>query len=91
MADIDVRRDEIYRKEKNDTWDMVELPKDKNAIGLKWVFKIKFAANGILHKHKCSLVAKGYGQQYGIDFEQFSPVTRFETVRLVLGLDAQSQ
>ena len=84
------RRYESYRK--NGTWEMIDLRVDKNAIGLKWIFKIKFVANGIIQKHKAQLVEKGYAQQYGVDFEEtFSPVAQFEIERLALSLAAQLQ
>lgn len=58
-------------------------------IGLKWVFKLKKNANGEVVKHKARLVAKGYVQKKGIDFEEvFAPVTRLDTVRLILALAA---
>lgn len=64
--------------EKNGTWQIMELTNEKNAIGLKWLFKTKFAADSSLQKHKARLVGKGYAQQYDDDFEEtFSPVTRF--------------
>ena len=82
--------EEMKSIEKNRTWEMMELPKGKNAIGLKWVFKTKYTADGSLQKHKYRLVATGYAQQYGVKFEEtFSPIARFETVRLVLAQDAQ--
>ncbi|KAK9118982.1 hypothetical protein Scep_017075 [Stephania cephalantha] len=66
--------EEMKAIEKNETWEITDLPEGKNAIGLKWVFKTKFASDGSILKHKARLVAKGYAQQYGIDYEEtFSP------------------
>lgn len=78
--------------EKNKTWKLTELPSGHMAIGLKWVYKVKRDANGNVTKHKARLVAKGYVQQHDIDYEEiFAPVTRLETVRLLLALAAKNE
>ena len=74
----------------NDTWELVDLPNNHKAIGLKWVYKIKKDAEGKLVKHKARLVAKGYVQEQGVDFEEvFAPVARMESVQLLIALAAQ--
>lgn len=81
--------DEIASIEQNETWILVELPQGAKAIGVKWVFKLKRNADGTINKHKASLVAKGYVQRHGIDFDEvFAPVARIETVRLLINLAA---
>ncbi|KAA0046865.1 putative gag-pol polyprotein, identical [Cucumis melo var. makuwa] len=73
-------KEEMTAIEKNGTWKMVDLPEGKNANGLKWVYKTKFAADGSLEKQKARLVAIGYAHQHDIDFEEtFSPAACFET------------
>jgi len=63
---------EITALEQNRTWDLVHLPQNKSAIGCKWVYKVKFQADGKVERYKARLVAKGYTQ--GIDFfDTFSP------------------
>lgn len=77
---------------KNHTWEVVDFPEGKNVIGLKWVFKTKFQAGGSIQKHKPRLVVRGFAQQEGIDCEEtFSPIARFEIVRMILALAAQKE
>jgi len=81
----DAMAKEIEAIEKNATWSLTTLPAGHKAIGLKWVFKLKKNSAGEVIKHKARLVAKGYVQQEGIDFdEEFAPVDRLDTVRVIL-------
>lgn len=83
--------DEIDSIYKNETWTLVEKPQGAKVIGLKWIFKIKRNADGSINKFKSRLVAKGYVQEHGIDFDEvFAPVARIETIRLLIGLAADS-
>jgi len=54
----------------NVIWELGDLPKDKKAIRCKWVYKVKHNANGSMRRYKTRLVAKGYAQTYGIDYEE---------------------
>mgnify|MGYP004610905809 CR=1 FL=1 len=82
--------EEIRMIEKNKTWKLVDKPQNKEIIGLKWVYKVKYNEDGSIQKYKARLVAKGYSQQPGVDFnETFAPVVRMETIRTVLALAAQ--
>lgn len=58
----DAMQAEIQALEKSDTWDIVPLPKEKTAIGYKWVYKIKRKSDGSIERYKARLVAKGYTQ-----------------------------
>lgn len=81
--------EEIQSIVKNGTWELVDLPRGAKAIGLKWVFKLKRNADGSINKYKARLVAKGYVQEYGVDFDEvFAPVSRMETIRLLISLAA---
>jgi hypothetical protein len=67
-----------------------DLPQGHRAITLKWVYKLKWNEAGEIIKHKARLVARGFVQQEGIDFDEvFAPVARMESVCLLLALAAQ--
>eukprot|EP00253_Pinus_taeda_P003835 PITA_03835 len=77
--------EELDQIEKNDTWELVPRPHDKNVIGTKWIFKNKLNENGEVIRNKARLVCRGYAQQEGIDFEEtFAPIARLEAIRMFL-------
>ncbi|GKV14238.1 hypothetical protein SLEP1_g25140 [Rubroshorea leprosula] len=73
---------EIDALEKNNTWTLETLPPDKRLIGCKWVYKIKYNADGKIERYKARLVTKGFTQVEGIDYhDTFAPVAKLVTVR----------
>jgi hypothetical protein len=79
--------EEIYSIERNNTWDIFDLPEGKKRIGVKWVYKTKLNAEGEVKKYKARLVAQGFSQQLSIDYnETFAPIARIDTVRMALAL-----
>nr|GEV06671.1 putative reverse transcriptase, RNA-dependent DNA polymerase, Gag-polypeptide of LTR copia-type [Tanacetum cinerariifolium] len=78
------KMDALYR---NNTWKLVDLPKGIKVIGSKWVWKIKYKSNREIERNTTRLVAKGYNQMEGIDFDEtFSLVVKIVNVRSLHGL-----
>ena len=83
-------KEELIMIEKNKTWELVDRPNHKKAIGVKWVYRTKLNSDGSVNKYKARLVVKGYAQVFGVDFsETFAPVARLETIRMLMSLAAQ--
>jgi hypothetical protein len=77
--------EELDQIEKNNTWELVPRPADKNVIVSKWVFKNKMNEQGQIGKNKFILVYKGYAQVEGQNFDEtFAPVERLEAIRIFL-------
>ena len=81
--------EELTSLASNGTWELVELPKGRQPITSKWVFKVKYTPSGLVDRFKARLVARGFSQQYGIDYEEtFAPTLRFDSLRMLLAIAA---
>lgn len=84
---VEAMDEEIKSLAKNGTWNLCELPSGRTAIGSKWVYKAKTDAAGEICRYKARLVAQGFSQKYGIDYDQvFAPVVRQTTFRILLSI-----
>ncbi|KAK0595647.1 hypothetical protein LWI29_008688 [Acer saccharum] len=84
---VGAMQDELNQFERNEVWSLVPRPKDINVIGTKWVFRNKTDESGKIVRNKARLVAQGYTQVEGVDFDEtFAPVARLESIRLLLSI-----
>ncbi|GKE10464.1 putative ribonuclease H-like domain-containing protein [Tanacetum coccineum] len=82
---IESMQDELLQFKLQKVWTLVDLSNSKRAIGTKWVYRNKKDERGIVIKNKARLVAQGYTQEEGIDYDEvFAPVARIEAIRLFL-------
>ncbi|GJR76838.1 putative ribonuclease H-like domain-containing protein [Tanacetum coccineum] len=92
MADsawIESIQEELHQFDRLDVWELVDRPLCKNVINLKWLWKNKRDEENTVIRNKSRLVAKGYAQKEGIDFEEsFVPVARLKAGRLFIAYAA---
>jgi hypothetical protein len=82
-------RDEYESIMKNHTWDLVTLPPGRKTVSCKWVFKTKCNAQGQVERYKARLVARGFTQVHGVDYnETFAPVSKMASIRTLLAIAA---
>ncbi|GKC50792.1 putative ribonuclease H-like domain-containing protein [Tanacetum coccineum] len=82
---IEAMQEELLQFKLQQVWTLVDLPYGKRAIGTKWVYRNKKDERGIVIRNKARLVAQGYTQEEGIDYDEvFAPVARIEAIRLFL-------
>ena len=84
---INAMHEELAQFERNCVWKLVPRPYHTNVISTKWIFKNKTNEFGQVRRNKVRLVAQGYSQVKGIDFDEtFAPVARLESIRLLLAI-----
>ena len=81
---------ELKAFEEFDVWDLVPSPADANVVGVRWVYDVKMDENGNVARYKARLVAQGFSQREGIDYnETFAPTMHIKTARLLLAIAAR--
>jgi len=81
--------DEMKSMNANKVWDLEIIPKGAKTVGYKWVYKTKLDSQGNIERYKVQLVAKGFTQREGIDYnETFSPVSCKDSFRTIMALVA---
>ena len=83
--------EELAALDRTGTWDIVPLPSGAVPITCKWVFKVKTKSDGSIERYKAHLVARGFQQTQGIDYDEtFAPVAHMTTIRTLIAVASSS-
>jgi len=89
---ISAMKEELDQFERNKVWELVPRPPNSSIIGTKWIFRNKLNESGQVARNKARLVAQGYSQQEGIDYDEtFAPIARLESIRILLSFVARKR
>ena len=84
---VEAMHDELLQFQRNDVWTLVPRPEGEHIIGIKWIFRNQTNKEGNVIRNKAWLVAQGYSQMEGVDYDKTSSsVTRMESIRILLAL-----
>ena len=87
---LDAMEKKMTSLQENDVWELVELPKGRKPFTCKWVFKAKTDADGEVERYKAQLVAQGFLQKFGTDYnETCGPLVRLEAIRTLIAMSVQ--
>nr|CAD1844188.1 unnamed protein product [Ananas comosus var. bracteatus] len=85
----DAMTTELTALHRTGTWELVPLPPGKTPISCKWIYKVKTNSDGSIDRYKARLLARGFSQEYGIDYEEtFAPVAKMTSIRILIALAA---
>ena len=71
----------------NDVWEIVSRPEGKSIVTSKWIFKIKHSTDRSIEKYKARIMARGFSQREGVDYDEtFAHVAHFTTIRTIIAL-----
>ena len=84
---VEAMNKEMHAQCKNGTWDLVPESPQKKANDCKWIYKVKYNANGSVNRYKARLIAKGYAQTHCVNYEEtFAPLAKMTTMRTGIAL-----
>jgi len=70
---------------RNDVWEVVPRPEGKSVVTSRWLYKIKYVADGSIEKQKALFVARGFSRVEGINYaDTFTPVVRYTSIRSIM-------
>ena len=87
---VDVMVEEYDSIIRNNAWEVVPRLMGMSVVRSSWVYKVKQTTDGSEEKHKAKILARGFSQGEGIDYDEtFAPVTRYSSIRSILSLSVQ--